>query len=378
MAEIPVDEKERADLAAEQGDLAEVIAFLEKYRGHPHFGAPWYAEAGGDWSKGIGFNARQVIKHKHWFDSWQDYADFRERLKTDATVQAFEQAADAIRDGELDTLKRLLQQDPELIRMRSHRNHHSTLLNYVGANGVEGWRQKTPKNAVEIARALLDAGAEVDASGKMYRGTTTLGLVATSVHPVRTGVQEELMDILIRYGADPNHAVAPDYTEGLLILACIHNGRYEPIHYLARHGAWVDLEGACALGDLEKVQALFGDATPEKRAIGLTWACKYGHIPIVDFLLDQGLSVNTAINGTTPLLAAAFEGRLALVKALLARGADMESKNDYGGTALSQTLWCLYNHRKPEHPALMELFVDRGAKIEPDWLPYIDEQRKSR
>jgi len=221
----------------------------------------------------------------------------------------------------------------------------------------------------------LDAGADVNARGGMYRGTTTLGLAATSVHPVITGVQEALMDVLIRAGADPNKAVAPDYTEGLLILACIHNGRYEPIHYLARHGAQVDLEAAGALGDLEKVKALFSEASTDKRALSLCWACQYGHTAVIDFLLEQGLPVNTAVNGTTPLLSAAFEGQRDLVVRLLELGADMEVRNDYGGTALSQTLWCLYHHRKLQHLEIMELLIARGAKIEADWLPYIEEQR---
>ena len=30
--------------------------------------------------------------------------------------------------------------------------HRATLLHYVGANGVEAYRQKTPPNATEIAR----------------------------------------------------------------------------------------------------------------------------------------------------------------------------------------------------------------------------------
>jgi hypothetical protein len=378
MAEIPVDEKAQADLAAENGDLAGVIAFLEKYHGHPHFGAPWYAEAGCDWSKDLEFNARQLIKHKHWFDTWEDYADFQQQIKTNTQLHQFEIAADAIIRGNTETLKTLLTLNPGLIHMRSSRHHHSTLLNYVGANGVEGWRQKTLKNAVAITKILLDAGAEIDASGKMYRGTTTLGLVATSVHPVRTGVQEELMDMLIAHGADPNRAVAPDYTEGLLILACIYNGRYEPIHYLARHGAQVDLEAAGALGDLAKVKALFSGGSIDKRALSLCWACQYGHTPVVDFLLGQGLSVNTAINGTTPLLSAAFEGQLDLVIRLLELGADIEAENDHGGSALGQTLWCLYHHRKPAHPKIMELLIERGAKIEADWQSYIDEQRQSK
>lgn len=369
-------DKAIADQAAMNGDLPAVTAFLTVYHGHPHFKAPWYAEAGCDWSRGSVFNAKQIIRHKHWFESWEQYTDFMERLQNDALLLRFEQAADAVVNGDIQGLEGLLKGDRDLVHQQSLRSHKATLLVYTGANGVEGWRQKTPANAAAIARLLLDAGAAVDAWGAMYGGTSTLGLVATSVHPVLRSVLEELMEVLIRHGADPNHAVSPGYTDGLLILACIHNGRYEPIHYLARHGAKVDFEAACALGDMGKVQALFGDAPPGKKAIGLTWACQYGHTAVVDFLLGQGLPVNAAINGTTPLLAAAFEGQLELVKKLLSLGADMEATNNYGGSALGQTLWCLYNHPKPAHLALMELFISRGAKIQPTWQPYIEEQRK--
>jgi len=75
--------------------------------------------------------------------------------------------------------------------MRSTRDHHSTLLHYVSANGVEDFRQKTPPNIVEITNLLLDAGAEVDAESDAYGGgCTTLGLVATSVHPEQAGASE--------------------------------------------------------------------------------------------------------------------------------------------------------------------------------------------
>lgn len=374
MADVFGMEKAKADIAAEKGDMDAVTAFLQAYAGHPHFNAPWYTEAGCDWAKSAEFNARQIVKHKHYFETWQQYEAFRERLLTDETTSHFEEAADAIAAGRQDILDELLTANPALVHTRSLRSHQATLLNYTGANGVEEWRQKTPQNIAAITQLLLDAGAEVDAWGRMYGGTSTLGLAATSAHPVLAGVQQELMEVLISYGADPNHAVAPNYTDGLLILACIHNGRYEPVHYLAKHGATVDFEGACALGDLEKVHTLFTEASPSKQAIGLTWACQYGHAQVVEFLLGKGLPVNTAAHGTTPLLAAAFGGQLALVKSLLALGADIEAVNNYGGSALGQTLWCLYNHRKPAHPALMELFISLGAKIDPGWVPYIEEQ----
>src|SRR5687768_1620680 len=115
----------------------------------------------------------------------------------------FDAAADAIVDGDLATLRRLLGEDPSLVRMRSDRRGQATLLHYVAANGVEDERQRTPPNIVEIARLLLDAGAEVDARNEDYGGGgTALGLVATSVHPRRAGVQLALMELLVAAGAN--------------------------------------------------------------------------------------------------------------------------------------------------------------------------------
>lgn len=89
-------------------------------------------------------------------------------------------AGEAIVTGDMDMLRRLLREHPELVRARSIRNHRATLLHYAGANGIEGYRQHTPPNAVDILELLLAGGAEVDSVADMYRGCTTLGLVATS------------------------------------------------------------------------------------------------------------------------------------------------------------------------------------------------------
>ena len=58
----------------------------------------------------------------------------------------------------------------------------------IGANGVEGGRQKTPPNAVEVAKMLLDAGAEVDALADLYESKcTTMSMLVSSSHPAESG-----------------------------------------------------------------------------------------------------------------------------------------------------------------------------------------------
>src|ERR1043166_7236866 len=118
-------------------------------------------------------------------------------------MSTFELAVDAIVGGELEQLSELLRDDPALVHARSAREHRATLLHYVGANGVEDDRQKTPANIVAIAQLLLDRGAQVDATAHMYGGdATTLGLTATSIHPFKAGVLEPLIDLLVERGAE--------------------------------------------------------------------------------------------------------------------------------------------------------------------------------
>jgi len=274
----------------------------------------------------------------------------------------------------------LLHTHPALIYARSVRNHLATLLNYVGANGVEDFRQKTPANAVEIAEILLKAGAAIDAIGDMYRGTTTLGLVATSVHPVKAGLQKELIDILLKYGADINHAVAPDYTEGLLINACLHNGRGEIVPYLAEKGATLDLEGAAGAGILDEVKKYYnkdGSLKEEtdtiKRDLGFIWACCCGHTAVIEFMLEKGFDLSTLADGMTALHAAVMGGHIDIIKLLLDRKAPLEIKNCYGGTVLGQALWSAYNDPRPQYPQIIDMLLEAGAHVEPGWEKYIDE-----
>src|SRR6266851_9114937 len=79
--------------------------------------------------------AQFVIARSHGFESWPKFA---KHLQGSASL--FEKAADAIISGDIQTLRRLLREQPHLVRARSAREHGATLLHYVSANGVEGYR----------------------------------------------------------------------------------------------------------------------------------------------------------------------------------------------------------------------------------------------
>lgn len=330
-------------------------------------------------------DAQAIIADNHGFATWDAFEAFARELRDESSATArFEVAADAVVSGDEATLDRLLRADPHLIRARSPRGHHSTLLLYVGANGIEPWRQKTPKNAVRIAERLLAAGAEVDAIGDMYRGTTTLGLVATSVHPVNTGVQAELIDVLVKAGASLARAVAPDYTHGRVVNACLANGRGEGARLVADRGAELDLEGAAGVGRLDIVERFFDDrgglvagATPEQLMRGGIWACQYGHLEVVRFLLGKGLALEKSNNDGTLLHNAAFGGHPEIVRLLIAQGAPIDMKDaHFHATPLG---WALYGfeHRTPDQAAepyydVIGQLVAAGARVEEDWIAHKD------
>lgn len=284
----------------------------------------------------------------------------------------FESAVDAVVAGDLTTLTTLLREHPDLVRARSTREHHATLLHYVGANGVEDYRQKTPKNIVAIAALLLDAGAEVDATAEMYGGgATTLGLAATSIHPLRAGVLAPLIDLLIARGADVDGPQGAG--NGMSIVkGCLCNDRPEGAVLMSQHGARLDLETAAGVGRLDLVRqyfdpggALTSAATQGQLDRGFIWACEYGRREVVDFLISRGVNLRAGENtDQTALHLAAHHAELEIVKLLIARGAPLEAKNCYGGTILGQTTWsCMNSGLDVDYVPVIETLLEAGANV---------------
>ena len=222
---------------------------------------------------------------------------------------AFERAADAVADGDLDTLQALLREHPALATARSERPHRCTLLNYVGANGFEHWRQRTPANAVAVIDCLIAAGSDPNAVCYTYRGGPgehTLGLLTSSDHPKQAGLTLAMVAALARGGA------TLDATYQLL--AELHDAREQ---------------GRLAAAAQEV------DAAASTSALALVESAMLGATEILLALLDAGVDVDARRgDGATALHQAAFGGDAELVDALLERGADLRLRDGvFDGTA---------------------------------------------
>lgn len=314
--------------------------------------------------------AQFVIARAHGFASWRRLVHHIEALAgRESDLSAFEQAADSIVSGDLGTLERLLAAHPDLVHARSSREHRATLLHYVSANGVENYRQRTPANIVAIARRLLDAGADVDAEADVYGGgSTTLGLVVTSAHPRKAGVQLALADLLLERGAHVDRGI---------VRSCLMNGCPEAAAHMAAHGAALDLEEAAGIGRLDVVARYLEpprSVAEADAATALIMASWYDQRDVVTFLLDRGVGVGVRVpkDGNTALHIAAYLGNSTLVELLLKRGAPINVRDAVYGTP--PLVWALHAwlvERRADDEAyrkVLRILADAGAEVKPEWL----------
>ena len=317
-------------------------------------------------------DAQFVIARSHGFESWPKFS-----AHLDALAHAgapFEAVAQAIVDGDEETLRRLLRERPELIRARSEREHRATLLHYVSANGVENYRQQTPQNIVRIAEILLAGGAVVDAEASVYGGGgTTLGLVATSAHPRQAGLQIALIQLLLDHGARMEHPNLAGNDHGA-VFACLANGCPEAARYLADRGARLDLVAAAGVGRLDVVQSLVDQAEVSAREMALRYAAAYGNGHVVRFLLDRGLNVDAHTgDGETALFYTVLSGHLDVINLLLERGARPGVRTRYGGDVVGAALWRAGHGGDPgRYVTIIETLVAAGGQV-PARHPLVNE-----
>jgi len=274
-------------------------------------------------------DAQLTIARESGFQSWArlkrhiekptrtDQLDLphHERIE-DAT---FRHAVYLIDAGDAAGLRVYLKQHPKLVHQHVafegwNYFHNPTLLEFTAGNPV---RYPTlPKNIVEVAKVIIDAGAEQSALNE------TLILVATGSVPRECRWQLPLIDLLSDHGADPNSALH----------AAILHGELEAAHALILRGARIDLPVAAALGRIDDFRRLLPCASIDDRHLALALASQFGHVDVVRLLLDAGEDPNryNPVGGhshSTPLHQAAAAGNEEMVRLLVERGARLDMKD---------------------------------------------------
>jgi hypothetical protein len=315
-------------------------------------------------------DARLAIARFHDFLDWAALADHVDAVARDGPVHAFEAAVDAVVDGDLAALEDALRRNPALVRARSARAccfdppmHRATLLHYVAANGVEHHRQRTPANAVAIARALLAAGSEPDALADMYGcECTTMGMLVSSDHPAKAGLQVPLIELLLDFGADIEGRGSRKW--GSPLVTALTFGMGDAAAALARRGAQIDLPAAAGLGRLDDARRLLPSADADARHRALSLAAQQGQPAIVRALLDAGEDpdrYNPPSNHPhcTPLHQAVLGGHRAVVELLITRSARLDIRDTiWNATPLG---WALHAGEK-RRTEMLECLRAAGAR----------------
>jgi len=303
--------------------------------------------------------------------------------------EALSKAIEALDAGDSEGLIVLLEADPELVRRKVTTTDApydgyfagATLLHHVAGNPARD--RELPANAPALARLLLRAGAEVDAecgggpSQPESRGTV-LGLVASSGQAAERGLSEELIDLLLEAGADPN--------DGCLFTALYHTVECQQQRDVAtllyERGAEVDFGYAAGLGDVDRMQTYMRDdgsfaddaytryrptpiATPSRAGIlldALMFACVNGREEAVRYLLAEGADVQGAMKfgpwEVTPLHAVAWAGWPDLVPVLVDAGADLNVRDPrHQGSPPGWAAFC-------KREEALQRFLEYGARFD--------------
>ena len=267
-------------------------------------------------------SAQLAVAREHGFSSWP-------KLKTEV------ERREILESRDVDRLTKLLAEEPALATssMEHWCDHpkgasplgYVAMMRYDTSRGA--WRDLPGTGAV--ARTLLAAGAPVD--GEPGEPETPL-ITAASYG------DEEVARALVEAGADLDARAATDsggVPGGTALLHAAVFGMTDVVDVLVAAGARVNsLEEAAAAGDV--TGWLTPDAPADARIRALVMAADHQRLDLIDQLVQAGVPVDAAdpVWGGHPLRVAATNGRPASVRRLLDHGADPSLRDEQGRTAL--------------------------------------------
>jgi uncharacterized protein len=210
-------------------------------------------------------------------------------------------AIEVIRSGNLEELKRLLRDNPNLA---SARIGTSRTLLHVATD----WPGNFPNSAATVA-TLIAGGAEVNAR---CIGAHT----ETPIHWAASSDDVAALDALLDHGADIE---APGAVIGgsTPLADAVAFGQWQAARRLVERGARTTLWQAAALGLMLRIEEYFAiDAPPTQDEVtNAFWcACHGGQRSSAEYLLRRGADLNwIGYNELTPVDAASRSGAVELV-----------------------------------------------------------------
>jgi len=191
---------------------------------------------------------------------------------------------EAIKQGDLAALRRLLHEDPELASATLV-DTPSSVKGRSLLHVATDWPGHYP-HCAETIRMLVDAGADVNAR---FTGAHT----ETPLHWAASSDDVEAIDALLDAGADID-AVGAVIAGGTPLSDAVAFAQWKAARRLFARGATVRFQEAAALGLLDRVEEHFSGSVPSQDEINQAfwYACHGGQHETAEFLLRRGANPN--------------------------------------------------------------------------------------
>ena len=288
----------------------------------------------------------------------------------------FHPAISAIKSGDVEQLRALVQADATLATSRSTTSH-PTLLQCLVLQGADA------PNQIELARILIDAGADVDgplsacASCNNVAAATLLLDCGAAVNglggwsPLEEALywnSQDVIDLLVQRGASVHNlriAAGLGRTDAIEALFAVDGSlRSEAGSINWPWGNLNVIEGSnFDRNGKNLLAAKFASFTSDPQSIinnAFVYACMHGHIAVATLLLERGAQLDAIPGGFdysgTALHYAALNGHRAMVAFLIERGADVRIKD----TKVGQTPAGWADHGG--HPEIKDILGQRSTQ----------------
>jgi ankyrin repeat protein len=245
----------------------------------------------------------------------------------------------------------------------------------VDARNFHGWTPliiAAKAGNLELARLLIEKGADVNAKATVGGGATALCYAALGNN---LDVVRELLKHGAAVNAPANSGMRPLYyaaiTHGIALaeLLISRGADLEAYGSADVYGRqYTPLMGAALEGDSEMVELLLAkgakiENTGSAGDTALMSVAKTEHAEIVKLLLAKGANVNaTGPKGHTALIYAAYNGQLEAIRLLLAAGANPLARARDSDIAGGQDYDAITMARQQHHPEAQGLIAEALAK----------------